>query len=580
MMKTENVARLCRTLQRSNYMALVYFIAIFSLFCLNLAAQQPAVPATPADQVATPPSPPQPKEITNPAPKQDSFVAKAETSGKGFRLTLRDAVKMALENNLTIAISDYESENYFQRMRGDQGVYDPALVSSVTLNSNVTPNTSPYNQSLQGSNLTRGNLLYSFGLQQVIPTGGNWSLSWDTTRGTTNSNSSFFSPSYNAGFTFRFTQPLMKNFRTNSAARQIKLTKLDANTNDITFEDQVTTVIKNVQDAYWDLVYAIRDHEIRRNSLELAKIQLDNNRRRVEIGTLAPIEITNAESTVSTREQTMISALERISTIQNRMKQFISRDAHSSLWDNILIPTDEPVYIQSDVTLAEAVDSALTNRPEIRKMKNEITKLDVNENFYRNQKRPQVDLITSLGSIGQAGDVTSVGEGKVLPRFIGNMFTAYGQIMTFDFRNYSVGLQVTIPVRNRSVEANLAQQLIAKQQYQKRLRDTEQTIQVDVRNAYEAIQTNRQMVETAKKGLQLARDQLDGENKRFEAGLTTTFMVLTRQDQYEQAQGSELQSLVNYRKSLSALYKAMFKTLDKNDIEIAKSQPDAGPSAK
>ena len=547
---------------------------------VDLQAQQAPTAAKP--EAATPQLPPQPTEITSPAPKQESFVAQAEASGKALRLSLRDSVKMALENNLTIAIQDYESDNYVQRMLGDRGVYDPVLTASMTLSNNINPNTSPYNQSLQGAgaNLQSGILSYSAGMQQVIPSGGNWSFAYDTSRRTTNSNSSFFSPSFNAGLTVRFTQPLFRNFRTNNSARQIKITKLDANTNDITFEDQVTTVIKNVQDAYWDLVYAIRDHEIRRNSLELAKIQLDNNRRRVEIGTLAPIEITSAESTVSTREQSLIAAMERIHVIGNRLKQFISRDAHAELWNNIVIPTDEPVFIQSDVSLAQAIDSALTSRPEVRKMKNEIDKLDINENFYRNQKRPQVDFVSSFGSIGQSGEITAVGTGKILPRFIGGIPTAYSQIFSFDFRSYQAGVQVQIPVRNRSVEANLAQQMIAKRQYEKRLRDTEQTIQVDVRNAYQSIETNRQMVATAKKGLELAKEQLFGENKRFEAGLSTTFMVLTRQDQYEQAQGSELQSLVNYRKSLAQLYKAMFKTLDKNDIQIAKSQPDAEAKTK
>lgn len=555
----------------SPYWMMICILA-FQTFLPGLMAQQAPAAQAPAAQ-AQPTLPSQPKEVTTPANKQGSYVAVAEASGKALRISLKDTVKMALENNLTIAIQDYEADNYVQQMRGNLGAYDPTFTASMTKDSTTTPNTSPYNQSLSGANMVRGNFRYTFGLQQTIQTGGNWSLSYNTGRGTTNSNSSFFSPSYSAGLTLNFTQPLLKNFRTNSTRRQIKITKLDANTNDITFEDSVTTVIKNVQDAYWDLVYAIRQHEIRRNSLELANIQLENNRRRVEIGTMAPIEITSAESTVSVRAQSLISAEESIRTLENRLKAMISRDAHSDVWDNTLIPLDEPVFIQNDTTLGQAIDAALTNRPEIRKMQNEMAKLDINENFYRNQKRPQVDFVGQMGSTGQSGEITAVGEGKVLPDFIGGIGTAYTQVGQWKYRNYSVGVQVSIPVRNRTVEANLAQQLIAKRQYEKRLRDTQQTLQVEVRNAFQAIETNQKMVETAQKGLQLAKEQLDGENKRFEAGLSTTFMVLTYQDQYGTAQGSYLQALVNYRKSLAQLYKAMFKTLDTNDIEIAKAQP-------
>lgn len=558
-------------LRTSPYWMMICILA-FQTFLPGLMAQQVPAAQAPAAQ-AQPTPPPQPKEVTTPANKQGSYVAVAEASGKALRISLKDTVKMALENNLTIAIQDYEADNYVQMMRGNLGAYDPTFTASLTKDSTTTPNTSPFNQALSGNNMIRGNLRYNFGLQQTIQTGGNWSLAYSTGRGTTNSNSSFFSPSYSAGLTLNFTQPLLKNFRTNSTRRQIKITKLDANTNDITFEDSVTTVIKNVQDAYWDLVYAIRQHEIRRNSLELANIQLENNRRRVEIGTMAPIEITSAESTVSVRAQSLIAAEENIHTLENRLKAMISRDAHSDVWDNTLIPLDEPVFIQNDTTLGQAIDAALTNRPEIRKMQNEMTKLDINENYYRNQKRPQVDFVGQLGSTGQSGEITAVGEGKVLPEFIGGVGTAYSQVGQWKYRNYSVGVQVTIPIRNRTVEASLAQQLIAKRQYEKRLRDTQQTLQVEVRNAFQAIETNQKMVETAQKGLQLAKEQLDGENKRFEAGLSTTFMVLTYQDQYGTAQGSYLQALVNYRKSLAQLYKVMFKTLDRNDIEIAKAQP-------
>ena len=542
----------------------------------------------------------QPAAAQNPDPKAQqakaaptglSYVAEAEKSGKGMRVALKDAIKMALQNNLTIAIQEYESENYEQRMIGDRGAYDPNMTFSLATTSRTNPNTSPFNQSIGGSgNLTNKSLQWSFGLSQVLPTGANYSMSYSTNRATSNSNSTYFTPSYGLNMTMNFTQPLLRNFRINSTKRQIRITKLDANSNDITFEDSVTAVIKSVQDAYWDLVFAIRNHEILRNSLELAKVQLDNNRRKVEIGTLAPIEITSAEATVSQRDQSLIAGLERIHVLENNLKRLLSRSSQADIWDKILVPTDEPTYTKVDIQLGEAIQSAIENRPELRKMRNELTKMDVNESFYRNQKRPSVDFVASFGSTGTAGGLSPAGQSCTIGRnpdgsailgpcvsadFIGGMGTAAGQVLGMDFTNWSVGAQVTIPLRNRSNESQLAQQLIAKRKYQKQLSDQEQAIQVEVRNAYQAIETNRQRVNTAEKGVQLAKEQLDGENKRFEAGLSTTFLVLDRQDRYQQAEGTYLQALVDYRKTTAALYKAMFKTITQNDIEVAKAQPDS-----
>lgn len=508
------------------------------------------------------------------APRPGSYVAEAEKSGNVLKMTLKDAMKLALQNNLTIAIQDYESDNFEQRKIGDLGVYDPTLAFNMTFNSRANPNTSPFNQAIGAASLTSRTLNYAWELQQNIPTGANYRVQYQSNRQTSNSNSTFFSPRYDVGLNFNFTQPLVRNFRINNAKRQIKITKLDSQSNDITFEDQVTAVVKNVQDGYWDLVFAIRDHEIRRNSLELAKIQLDNNKRKVEIGTLAPIEITSAEATVASREQSVIAGLQRIHELENRLKQLLSRNSQSDIWDKIVLPTDEPLYTPTNIQLKDAVQTALANRPELRKTRNELAKMEVTESYYQNQKRPQVDFVGSFGTVGVAGGVTPVGQGRVVDRFIGGPFKANKQLFEADFRSWSVGVQIQIPLRNRTVESSLAQQLIFRRKLQKTLTDLEQGIQVEVRNAYQAIETTRQRVEAAHKGVQFAQEQLYGENKRFEAGLSTTFLVLDRQDRYEQAQGDELRALVDYRKTVAALYKAMFQTIDKNDIEIAKTASD------
>ena len=384
----------------------------------------------------------------------------------------------------------------------------------------------------------------------------------------------------------QFTQPLRRNFRTDQIRSNIKLVNLDLKTNDSQFKQKVVDTIARIQGLYWDLVGTIRDYEIKRESVKLAQITLQNNRKKVEIGTLAPIGITEAQADMASREVDLIAAEERINNVENNLRALISSDRNAEIWRQIIVPTETPEFKEYKMGLDEAIDTALQNRPELEQLAIKMQMADISYDLDSNLKKWQFDLVASFGAMGVSGPqatfdpatgrpINCPGDPKCLPTdLIGGPLNAYKILFTGGFTNWAVGFQVQIPLKNRSLEAQLAQIKIQKRQLLMNRKSVEQQIQVDIRNAVQKIETNRKQVDTARVARELAREQLEGEEKRFQAGLSENFRVLDRQRGLSTAQGVELQALITYKKGIIDLQKSMYTLLEANDFQIAKSSSD------
>jgi outer membrane protein len=273
----------------------------------------------------------------------------------------------------------------------------------------------------------------------------------------------------------------------------------------------------------------------------------------------------------------MISSEVQIIQAQNAMKNLLAPDPRATLWSETLIPTDEPEVKEVQVTLNTAVDTALQNRPELEQLSLQLEQSDVDRKFYYNQGKPQVNLVFGLTSLGTAGTVYALEGGGIgepgaikVPQpdspFYGGIGNSLGQAFGFEYLSYNARVNVQIPLRNRSNEAQLAQNAINKRSLESQVKSQQQAIIVDVRNAYEGIATQRKALDAARLARQLAQEQLDGENKRFEAGLSTNFEVLRYQRDLVTAQVNELGAMVNYQQALTALQTAMFTIVNENDF--------------
>lgn len=568
----ESDMKRCSASPRRAILVLGIFALVFtvSAFSYPQAQSQQAAPAT--DKAA---------QDAQLGPLPLSPIEKAEKDGTALRLSLKDLTKLALQNNLDIAISDTNEELYQQRIIQAYGPYDPQVTARLGVQSSKSANTNLATASTLGNFNKTDLALWNFGFSQAVKTGGTLTANWNTSRSDNNQAFSLFTPQYNAGTTIQFTQPLLRNYRIDQTRGNIRLVNLDLQTNDSKFKQKVVETIAGIQGQYWDLVAAIRDYEIKRESVKLAQITLRDNKKKVEIGTLAPIGVTEAQATMAQREVDMISSEERIFNVENALRNLISNDRNADIWRKVIIPTETPEFTEYKVNLDNAIDTALANRPELAQVDIAIKQSDINMSMGENMKKWQLDLQASFGSTGVSGPQSyRNGVETIPPELVGGMPNAYKTIFTGGFTNWAVNFQVLIPLKNRNVESQLAQLKIGKRQQLMQRKSTEQLIQVDIRNAVQKIDTSRKQVETAKVARQLAADQLDGEEKRFQAGLSQNYLVLQRQNELSQAQFVELQALINYRKSIITLQKSMYTLLESNDFEIAKSSSTNVPSLK
>jgi len=417
---------------------------------------------------------------------------------------------------------------------------------------------------------------WDFSYQQNVKTGGSISANYKSNR--TDSDVSFylFNPQYNASTTFSFTQPLWRNFRIDQNRSQIKLANLDLKTSDSQFKAKVVDIIANIQGQYWDLVGAIRDYDIKRESVRLAQTTLRDNTRKAEIGSLAAITVTEARATLSQREGDMILAEQKIYEAENTLLTMISNDRKADIWSRLIVPTEMPDFKEYKADLATAIETALRNRPELEQSNIALSKDEVNQRVSEQGKKWQFDIKGTFGTTGIAGPQTyylnpqtNQLEPGTDPSMVGGIGNAYKLLFTGGFTNWAVGFNVQIPLRNQTVEAQIARIKIQQRQDLMKRKSIEQQIQAEIRTAVQRIETNRRLVESAKASCLYAEEQLKGEQKRFENGVSENFRVLDRQANYSAALGSELQALIAYKKSIIAFQKSEYTLLESNDLVTA-----------
>ncbi len=515
----------------------------------------------------------------------ETFVDRIRREGNYRELSLRDAIRLALSNNLDLAIENFNEEINRTNILSTKGFFDPQVSFTVGIDSSESPTTNTLTAGGDIAVFSRDGFTWNSSFSQNLPYGGDIRLALNNSRTSNNSTFNTFNPSYNTGFNVTFRQPLWRGFIDTSTERQLKIQNLDSQISDLNFEQRVSEIVRNVQDRYWDLVEAIESYEAQRESLNLAVIRYQDSQKRVEIGIEAPIEITSARSEAATREQTLIQSEVGISDADNDLKELLAPDPHAPIWDVRVIPVDRPVVEDIQISLQDAIRIAQERRPELKTYQREFTKIEVNRKFFKREGKPQVDLQISYGSTGIAGTAFLTeredvdGDGidditRLIPDpnnpFNGNLFDSIQEALGFNFTNYNISANVTIPLRNRTNAANIAQQNIQERRLMQQRRQTQQRIAVEVRKAHTQIQIQKKRLEAARVARELAEERMDGENKRFQAGIATNFEVLNVQRDLANSVQDELAAQIAYVKSVTSLRQAMYTLIESSDIVFAK----------
>ncbi|HEY0080045.1 MAG TPA: TolC family protein [Pyrinomonadaceae bacterium] len=515
-------------------------------------------------------------------------------------LTLREAIEMALSNNKDIEVARQNVRVAEFDLQSARGVYDPRLSTFSYYDKTETPSASFLSGTASGA-VTQSGVFNTATFQGLTPfAGGGYRVDFSSSRVTTDNLFASLNPQYPSALTFSYTQPLLRGRRFDQNRRVIEIARRNLSLTDVQFRQRAIETITGVQRAYWDLVFTLRNLQIQRDAVRDARTQLEHNRRLVEEGMLAPIDVVAAEAQVSGFEQSVYSALDDVGRAENALKNLIAENRESAFWNVALVPTDQVSVEPPVVALTEAMAAALANRPELKQsdVAREINEIE--QRFAREQTRTQLDLVGSYGAVGLAGSVSQsasnnpltasnaqlrdrinlLSERNGLPPlnappaqsvpdiFVGGLPQSLANLGANRFNNFRVGVQLNLPLRNRTAQAQLGRTLVEQERIATQREQLEQLIQVDVRNSLQLIRTAESRLRAAAAARAASEQQYMSEQRKFDAGQSTFFLVLERQTALTNARGNELRAQTELNKAIAELQRATGNALEANKVEV------------
>lgn len=420
---------------------------------------------------------------------------------------------------------------------------------------------------------------WDFGYQQGFHWGTNLSVGFNNQHATTDSGFQTLSPQLSSNFRATISQPLLSGFGLLPNTRFIRIAKNNREISDVAFRLQVITTVNQVQNIYWDLVNAYENVRVQQDSVALAQKTLSDNKKQVEIGTLAPIEVVRAQSVVATNQQSLIVAQTNLQLQQLLIKNALTRslvdpvlaDAEVIPTDTMSVPENEPVVPTQDL-----VNQALAHRAELAESRIDLTNRDINTRSAKNALLPTLNLFAYYGGSGLGGEQNANCTSGACPppntiRPIG-LGGTLNQLIDSTAPDKGFGLQLSIPLRNRSAQADQVRAELEYRQAQMRLQQQENTIRIEVRNAQFSVQQNRASVEAARAAVELGKQSLDAEQKKYGLGASTTTLVLQNERDLTQAQSNLVSANSAYEKARVELDRVTGQTLDRLGILMADAE--------
>jgi outer membrane protein len=520
------------------------------------------------------------KEATDPANRLQTpaTVQPGTTSDSrpSVPLTLDDAVRFALDRNLDIAVQRLNPEINDILYASTRSVYHPALTSVVSTQSTTNPATSTLSGSQNvGAPVVAGLTNFNGGIAQSIPWGGgSAAIQLNNNKQTTTSLNVLYNPTYNTNWSGSYTQPLLRNFSTDATRRTLQVTKLNRDISDVQLRSTITNTLSNVRNAYWDYVFSVQAVDVARQSLDLAERLVRDNQTRVEVGTMAPIDVVQAQSQAATARQNLVAAQSTMRTAELVLKRLIVGGTSDPNWAVRLDPVDRPDFTPQTFDIEAAVRRALSERTDIAIAKKNLEVNDVTLKFLVDQMKPQADFVATYGLVGLGGsqyvyDPTATGVNRTP---IGSIPGGYGNALSTlfgtNYPRWTAQLNFSYPLGTSAQEANVARARVQQNQVQAQMKQIELQVATEVTNAVTTATSNAERVQAAQSARELAQKQLEAEQSKFEVGMSTNFNVIQAQRDLATAQNNELQAILNYRKSLVEVERLQQTTLQNLNITL------------
>lgn len=487
---------------------------------------------------------------------------------KEVPLTLEEAIVKALKNNLNVAVEVLGPGMAEAGLSQAREIFLPRLDADFGSDRSESPST----WWLQGTETSISRMFdYSVALTQQVPTGGAFRFSYGSLRSETNQLFSLINPYYRSVLTFGFSQPLLRNFGPGVTRRQIRVAQNNLQVSESQLRSALIDTVYAVEDAYWNLVYARESLKVREQSLKLGRDLLAKTRREVEVGHTAPIEVLNAEATVAQREADILQAEALVKRSEEVLKNVVNLPAEMPGVALTVVPADLPAFRPFSVSYEEALQKAMLKRPDVEAARTNIETKRINFSFARNQLLPRLDLNLSYISPGVSGDRIlylndDPSSGIVIGTEEGSSWDAFRDATKFLYRNWSVGLTLSVPLGDIVSRSNYVLTRMDLEQSQARLKLQEQQIALEVSDAVRSVETDAKRVDAYRVARELAEKRLEAEMKKLGVGLTTNYFVLQYQEALANARSQELKALVDYNLSLARIERVTGASLETRNI--------------
>jgi outer membrane protein len=476
----------------------------------------------------------------------------APSPGATVDLTLDEATARALERNLDIAVERLNPQTFDLNIARLRAAYRPLATSTIGQLSRVQPPTSTLNG---GSIVDNTTTTYNSGLSQQVPWGGGAvAFQFNNNKQVTSNNLVNYNPAFNNNFALSLTQPLLRGFLIDNNRQQLVVTALNRDASEIQLRGTIATTLANVRNGYWELVFAIQALEVARGSLDLASKLVADNKARVEVGALAPLDVVQAQAEEATRQQALAQADAQWRTSELSLKRLLVSGTDDPLWNAQINPIDRPTFLTEPLDVQGAVRKALDNRTDLQIARKTIDSNDVTLKYMRNLTLPALDLTAMYGANGLGGtQFRRTGTGvtsQIIGTVPGGYADAWRTLTGRAYPTWNLALNFSYPIGASAQEAQVARARVQLNQSAAQLRALELQVATDVTNAALQVQSGLTRYQAATVARSLAQQRLDAEQSRFDVGLSTNYFVVQAQRDLATAQNTELRALLDYRKAL------------------------------
>jgi len=492
-----------------------------------------------------------PTPTLTPSPAPTPIPTLTPSPAPALTLTLEDAVRRAIDHNPELSIVRLGTEVEAAQVGASESAYAPVFSTTLGRSSTVAP---PSNFLLGTSGVDTRDWFSSTGVRQRVPWGsGTWSVSWDAARTTSNSPLNSFDPSVQSGVQFAFSQPLLRDRKIDAARQQIVIAKRNQESSEFRFRESVVQTVASVKQAYWTLKALRANVTLQESSLDLAQKLAKENEVRVRVGQAPPLDLVQVEAEVADRREGLIRARAAAEDGEDRLRRLIMDPHDASFWQVRIDPADEPAGRDPLPDLDAIVAKAIDGRYDVARARNEVANAATSVEYFGNQKLPDVRLETSYRGSGLGGSQllrTGVFPGVITGRADSGFGDVLGQVFGRDYPTWSFGLTVSYPLGHSYEELSAVRAGVERRQAAARVASLQLDVAAALRQAARQIRSTAEREDAARAGAALAAERSRDEQRRYEAGLSTSFLVTQAQRDLLQAQVSLLQATLEYQSSL------------------------------